>query len=291
MIRARDSIPLLHEAAEGEESDFDSDLSSDSHPSQGQSAPLSGEILQKRADGETRRHLAAMFCLGMLNNSSFVIMIASAKSVLPADVALVYVCSSLPSFLLRLSAPYWFDKVTYRARVLAMIVLMPLGYTVVAAAQGSPMVQLLGVLSISAQQGLGECSALALCSRFSHRSLTMWSSGTGLAGLFGYAWVLLLNQALGFGISTVLLLANGLTIGFLAACMSLSRPRSVVETTEPAGANGLAVGSSDDGEVVRTSLTAAERLQLTLRLWPWMVPLVVVFMGKFRARIARSAAC
>lgn len=44
------------------------------------------------------------------------------------------------------------------------------------------------------QGGLGEASCLALTSYYSGRpSITMWSSGTGFAGVFGYAWVALLH--------------------------------------------------------------------------------------------------
>jgi len=46
------------------------------------------------------------------------------------------------------------------------------------------------------QGGLGEASCLALTSYYSGRpAITLWSSGTGFAGVFGYAWVALLHMA------------------------------------------------------------------------------------------------
>ncbi len=44
--------------------------------------------------------------------------------------------------------------------------------------------QLLGVTFAAFQGGLGEASTLALCSLYdSRRALTLWSSGTGFAGI------------------------------------------------------------------------------------------------------------
>ena len=44
--------------------------------------------------------------------------------------------------------------------------------------------QLLGVAFAAFQGGLGEASCLALCSLYdSRRTLTLWSSGTGFAGI------------------------------------------------------------------------------------------------------------
>merc|ERR1711871_279693 len=49
---------------------------------------------------------------------------------------------------------------------------------------------LLGIAFGSSQSGLGEGSLLALSSFYPSRAaLTAWSSGTGFAGIFGYAWV------------------------------------------------------------------------------------------------------
>ena len=59
-------------------------------------------------------------------------------------------------------------------------------------------VKLLGVAFASAQQGLGEPTFLALSSFYSSRKcLTCWASGTGFAGIFGYAWQVLCDDTCG----------------------------------------------------------------------------------------------
>ena len=278
-LSARDGSPAARDADDATE-----DLLVDTVPLIGKAEGRGGA-----AGGEGRRHLGSMFLLGLMNNSSFVVLAASAKDLVPGNVGLVYVCSSLPSFLLRLSAPYWLDMVSYRTRVLVASALMPAGFTLVAT--GSGPWQMLGIVFCSLQQGLGECSALALSSRFSPRTLTLWSSGTGLAGIFGYAWVVLLSLA-GLGIRQVLLLANVFVLLFLAACRGISRPPAVTaaaaaaEDPEGAAPDDAAVGKGAPygdgaGDVVRTSLSWRERLALTLRLWRWTVPLFAVYAAEY----------
>lgn len=47
----------------------------------------------------SRTDTAGFFLSGLLNNSSYVIMIAGAKNIAPSMVGLVYVCNVVPSFL------------------------------------------------------------------------------------------------------------------------------------------------------------------------------------------------
>lgn len=81
---------------------------------------------------------------------------------------------------------------------------------------GSTPVQLLGVCFSSLQGGLGEASFLALTSLYdTPRALTAWSSGTGFAGIFGYAWVFFLKFALGLSFRATLVAANLLAVAWL----------------------------------------------------------------------------
>ena len=61
----------------------------------------------------------------------------------------------------------------------------------------SDAMKLLGVMMVSSQCGLGETSMLALSTRYGNLSLTLWSSGTGAAGLLGYLYVYVINTVLG----------------------------------------------------------------------------------------------
>ena len=98
--------------------------------------------------------------------------------------------------VIKLTAPYWFPYVRYDVRIYASILCMVIAMILVGSAPFMSSdsttvmaVQLMGVGFMSIQSGIGEVTFLALAGTYGERKrqqLTMWSSGTGLAGLFGY---------------------------------------------------------------------------------------------------------
>jgi hypothetical protein len=75
--------------------------------------------------------------------------------------------------------------------------------------------QLVGVGLCAIQSGLGESSILGLTSAYHGPStITAWSSGTGFAGVMGYAWVVVLHTLMGLSFTTTLLLALLLPLGW-----------------------------------------------------------------------------
>ena len=137
--------------------------------------------------------MVGYFFLGLVNNVGFVIMVAGAKNIAEAGVALVYLANIVPTTLVKITAPLWFDKISYNFRLVAATLLMIASFLCVALTDdvGS---QLTGVALGSLSCGLGEASFLAMASYFeSGIMLAAWSSGTGLAGIIGYLWVILLN--------------------------------------------------------------------------------------------------
>lgn len=119
-------------------------------------------------------------------------MIAGAKNIAPSMVGLIYVCNVVPSFMVKLSGPYWFHYIPYKVRMIVACSLMALSFILVAIGGSidSLGLQLLGVVMGSIQSGFGEASFLALTAFYDSRiALTAWSSGTGFAGIFGYGWV------------------------------------------------------------------------------------------------------
>lgn len=119
---------------------------------------------------------------------------------------------------------------------------------------GSTGVQLLGVCFSSLQGGLGEASFLALASFYdTPRALTAWSSGTGFAGIFGYAWVFFLKFLLGLSFRATLLTANLLGLVFLWAYFRLlSAPYS----------RGNGRGGSGAAPVAYSPLPSSQQQQL-----------------------------
>ena len=138
-------------------------------------------------------------------------------------MALVFIANIVPGILMKSSAPYWFDRVSYKARIRACALLMCGSYLLVGISSTLAL-QLLGVALASTQSSMGEASLLALATRYPRPSnnssealvskfdgnethgkeksdagptLTAWSSGTGFAGVFGFAWVALFDDVFG----------------------------------------------------------------------------------------------
>ncbi|KAF6259405.1 hypothetical protein COO60DRAFT_1626075 [Scenedesmus sp. NREL 46B-D3] len=151
------------------------------------------------------RIFAGFWTLGLLNNSAYVIMIAGANEIAASAVGLVYLFAIGPTIVVKLTAPYWFHLVGYTTRFWVAAALMSCSFIIVGCSKSMTQQQaslqaawlvfwhpaklaesesdLLGVGLVAVQGGLGEASALGLCSLYPNQlALTAWSSGTGFAG-------------------------------------------------------------------------------------------------------------
>jgi len=107
----------------------------------------------------------AFWIAGVLNNAGYVIMIAAAKSISEGGVALVFLANILPALVVKATAPYWFETISYHCRLRAATGLMVLSFGMVASCRNSLQWQLAGVACTSAQASLGEASLLALAGK------------------------------------------------------------------------------------------------------------------------------
>lgn len=254
------------------------------------------------ASSESWRNLAAFWLLGLFNNTAYVVMNAGAQDISPGAVGFVYLANVAPSMLCKLSLPYWAERVGYTARVWACGALMSLSFLLVAFGSGSLAVRLLGVACSSLQSGLGEASMLALTAKYRSRSaLTAWSSGTGMAGVFGYGYTAFFRYALGTSLKTLLLWANLLTVCWASSYWLLGPPAPEPSTSDGEGAaevllldNGDANDGEDAGALVLNdggpagsrsldidSMSFASRFRLVKSLWRYMVPLFVVYFAEY----------
>jgi battenin len=274
--------------------------------------------------------------LGLLNNASYVIMLACAKSISEGGTALVFLANIVPSLGIKLSAPYWFEKASYKIRLTIASLSMTLSFMVVASSHWvSPKnrlgFQLLGVCLASSQCGLGEASLLALAGKIdSWRGsesptsspnerlgtqkgycLTSFSSGTGLAGVFGFFWKWLFNDWMGFQLSTTLWMALllpftyfgmfrshfwavgtsekmsprlGERLGLKEGRIGWEEESEVVgidEGNQETGFEDEMVQSLGDEVITIDNMTGREKFKLVLTLWPYMTPLFLVYAAEY----------
>uniref|UniRef100_A0A0G4FI13 Protein BTN n=1 Tax=Chromera velia CCMP2878 TaxID=1169474 RepID=A0A0G4FI13_9ALVE len=168
------------------------------------------------APKENMQNLIAFFLLGLFNNFPYVVFLAAAKEISEQSVGLVFIASILPSFMVKLTIPYWAHKVSYRIRVGCCACLMTASFLMVAFSKSVPF-QLVGVGCASLQQALGEVSMIAYTSFYDGRTtVTCWSSGTGLAGPFGFLWNFVLMEALNLGLTWMMLITCVFPLCWLA---------------------------------------------------------------------------
>lgn len=275
--------------------------------------------------------MAGFYIAGLLNNAGYVIMLAGAKNIAPGYVGVVYVCNVVPSITVKITGPYWYHLISYKNRVIMSSVLMACSFIMVALGTTADAIwlQLLGVIVGSVQSGFGEASFLALTAFYESRTaLTYWSSGTGLAGIFGYGWVVIFTIAMNASfqltlyVALILPMLFWLNFNFLLKVPEISREKDEVDDDE-IRANGagkseagmslnvLHAGThsndgvpSDDAMLVdgsstgesrqpstahptedlseaAASMSFQERMNNTLSLWPFMIPLFVVYFAEY----------
>jgi battenin len=139
-------------------------------------------------DSITRRLTAP----GLINNVLYVIILSSALDLVGPDVpkGVVLLADVIPSFLVKLCAPYFIHKIPYPIRIITFVALSTCGMLVIAltpALQDSRTIaiKMCGIVLASLSSGGGELSFLGLTHYYGHFALAFWGSGTGGAGLVG----------------------------------------------------------------------------------------------------------
>jgi battenin len=232
-------------------------------------------------------------------------MNAGAKEIVPSMVGLIYTCSVGPALLVKLTGPYWFHLVTYKVRIVVCSFMIMLSFILVAVGEIYKLqsVQFVGVCVSSAQSGFGEASFLALSSFYNspRTALTAWSSGTGMAGVFGYTWVIVFTTVFKLSFATTLFSANILAVAFWANySYLLTAPAILREDAVDSKSDRFLDGHLDsittdytdyttDAEDLQettsytaiSDMTTLQRFWATLSLWPYMVPLFLVYYAEY----------
>ncbi|AAS52514.1 AEL171Cp [Eremothecium gossypii ATCC 10895] len=237
---------------------------------------------------------------GLLNNVLYVVILAAAVDIVGPTLpkSLILLADILPSFLVKLVAPFFIDRVEYHYRIWSLIALSGFGMLLVAS--GRLGVCIVGIVLASISSGVGEITFLQLTHYFSHVALNGWSSGTGGAGLAGSFLYMLLTSILKIPVSRSLLLFSILPIGFLLY-FTLQVERTAYE---PLASGHFMEAEDNSGSVIsleapRTTVDNArdcasrprlaalrERIEVTMRrlkvlVVPYMIPLSTVYLFEY----------
>ena len=161
---------------------------------------------------------------GLINNVLYVIILSAALDLVgPAlPKAIVLLADVLPSFFVKLVAPYFIHHVPYALRVPVLVSVSIFGMLMVAVtsdAEGAESIgiKLVGIILASLSSGGGELSFLALTHFYGHSSLAAWGSGTGGAGLVGASAYVFATTTFGLSVPTSMLVFSTLPIIMLLA--------------------------------------------------------------------------
>ncbi|EXJ63945.1 protein btn1 [Cladophialophora yegresii CBS 114405] len=174
---------------------------------------LFAERLKHTFSGASPRVCIAFWLFaGLINNVLYVIILSAALDLVGPDVpkGVVLLADVIPSFGVKLCAPYFIHVVPYSARILVFVALSAAGMLLIALTPGytdggTITTKLAGVVLASLSSGGGELSFLGLVHYYGPFSLAAWGSGTGGAGLIGAGAYALATTTLGFSVNTTLL--------------------------------------------------------------------------------------
>jgi battenin len=225
------------------------------------------------------------FFSGVLNNSIWVLMNSSAKDMKVDAVGLVFVCNILPTIFVKSIGPTLvFHRISYGSRAWLCGLLMLL--SLFAVAFGDAKTQVLGIVFCSLGSGLGESSLLA-STAFSDSpkyAIAAWASGTGIAGIMGVGWRIVLMNFFGLNFQQMLLLATIFAFAWVANFFILVSP-FLLEQKHIVSPDLTEIISGDCYQEIEPSLdlsTATSKLQfVALNLWPFMIPFFVVYFSEY----------
>lgn len=172
------------------------------------------------------RVTACFWGLGLLNNVLYVVILSAAVDLVGARTpkGVVLLADVLPSFVLKLTAPFFLHRVPYGIRVGTAVALSVFGMLFIALLTAVPS-RLIGVMMASASSGLGEITFLQLTHYYEGSAIHGWSSGTGAAGLVGAFLYMALTSWLQVNTHTALLIFSMLPL-LLQLIYAVLLPRS-----------------------------------------------------------------
>ncbi|KAK9457883.1 batten's disease protein Cln3 [Dipodascopsis uninucleata] len=271
--------------------------------------------------GGRSRLFVAFWIFGLINNVLYVIILSAALDLVGADIpkATVLLADVMPSFLVKLTAPFYVHLIPYKIRIYILVAMSLFGMQCVALASSIPA-RLIGVVFASLSSGLGELTFLQLTHFYDPLSMAAFSSGTGGAGLAGSFLYLVATTWMRLSVKTTIFLSSLLPLTFFVAFFkimpapdahlasrsgtftSVARQYSLLNDEENSvdtsfASNILSQTSTVEDNLSIRSLRARvskiitwDEMMLSAKLtikrlsplfFPYMLPLMLVYIGEY----------
>ncbi|RCK55906.1 Protein BTN1 [Candida viswanathii] len=234
---------------------------------------------------ESQRTFTSFFIFGLLNNILYVIILSAAIDLVGPSTpkAIVLLSDVLPSFLIKLFAPFFIHRIPYLSRIYCLIGFSSFGMLLLSLSPNDVIFwKILGIALASLSSGMGEVSFLQLTHYFNEvDSIGGFSSGTGGAGLFGSFFFMIMTNLLGIPVWIVLLLCSVLPVGFVVTYFKLlPLPTHEYEMVDQ---EDEAVALDETVLEVKTPIEFVRHTMLEIKplVLPYMVPLTTVYISEY----------
>ena len=191
-------------------------------------------------NGADPRVCAAFWLFGLINNVLYVVILSAALDLVGPNVpkGIVLLADVIPSFFIKLCAPYFIHAVPYQARIMAFAALSAIGMLLIALTPsftqgGTVLTKMTGVVLASLSSGGGELSFVGLTHFYGPFSLASWASGTGGAGLIGAGAYALATNSFGMSVRTTLLATAVLPMIMLMAFFGVLPGQALRDSNHP----------------------------------------------------------
>ncbi|GFR62223.1 battenin [Elysia marginata] len=271
---------------------------------------LSSSEQEKKA---MRRNLASFWIFGLTNNFAYVVMLSAAHDILheeqgshvpPSNITnssttmppdqekssnasyldcntistgAILLADILPTLIVKLTFPMFLQKIPYPVKISLVAGFGFASFLIVAFAH-KVWLSIIGVIFASIGAGLGEITFLSLTTFYHRNVVSMWSSGTGGAGVLG---------ALAYAGLTSIGLSARTSLIIMVSIPVLMMVTYIFILTTPAVSPKKA--DDDEGTSVLLEESRQKQMQLTLHdklrlipgLFKYMVPLTLVYFAEY----------
>ncbi|CAL1536935.1 unnamed protein product [Lymnaea stagnalis] len=251
------------------------------------------------------RNLASFWIFGLCNNFAYVVMLSAAHDILKEEesssnstnssssqmteptssnvsylecntvsTGAILLADILPTLIVKLTFPFFLEKISYRIKITIISGFALSSFLIVALAH-EVWLSILGVVCASIGAGLGEITFLSLTTFYTRNVVSMWSSGTGGAGVFG-ALVYAGFTSAGLSPRDSLLIMVIIPVMMMASYfLLLTKP---LEKEKRIDDSTLLIEEERHKKII---LTFKQKLFLIPSLFKYMIPLTLVYFGEY----------
>ncbi|RUS69569.1 hypothetical protein EGW08_022670 [Elysia chlorotica] len=278
----------------------------------------SSEMLNRSSSSENekkamRRNFASFWIFGLTNNFAYVVMLSAAHDILDEEegssvpssnitnsstatppfldnpvnasylecntisTGAILLADILPTLIVKLTFPMFLQKIPYPVKISLVAGFGFASFLIVAFAH-KVWLSIIGVIFASIGAGLGEITFLSLTTFYHRNVVSMWSSGTGGAGVFGalaYAGL----TSIGLSARTSLIIMVSIPILMMVTYLFiLTTPSIATKKTDDEESTSVLLEESRHKQIM---LSFKDKLGLIPGLFKYMVPLTLVYFAEY----------